>query len=219
MSKFAQGLKLGAAIAALGVLAGCGASIGTIRKPLQNTPLKAPVTVVTGWVDDHAIDSPDTINEEMHQSAKLALSKTDVTALVQAGVSAGLQKHGITPTFVIAPTPYNQRFDMSPPPQLNQVKEGSVLVVGVRPELLCVASALERRNGTTDLSKLYPCSVVAIDVSVLHHAADGTVDPPLVWRETFKRDTTVRSRCRSVEACTQEGMDILMKTLKANNLF
>ena len=170
------------------------------------------------WVDDYALDSPDSITDAMRESAKLALGKADLTPVLQAGVRAALEKQGITPSFVVAPTPYNARFDMSPPPQIKQVPSGSVLVVGLRPEMLCVTSALERIKGTTDPVLLHPCNLVAIDVSVVHHSADGTVDPPLVWRDTFKRATTGSSRCRSVEACTRDGMDSMLNTLRSNKL-
>ena len=202
-------------------LGGCGATLGSIQNPLQQTPVKAPVTVITGWTHAFDIDTPDTaLAEGMQQSAQTTLAALNPTLAVQQGMRAALEKQNLSPSMVVAPTVYNTRFDVGPPSEIKQVKSGSVLVVGVQPEMLCVNSVVESVRGTQDPLQLYPCTLAAVKVSVLHHTADGTVDPPLVWREVFKRDMLGSgARCRTLESCVRDGMEGLISTLRSNGLF
>jgi hypothetical protein len=200
-------------------LSACASTKGSVQNPYQNTPLQAPVTVIHGWQEGYSLDTPDTEDDSMRESALKALAKIDINANVRQAMQQALEKQGITPTFIDAPTPYNARFDATAPAEIAQVPAGSVLVVGVQPELVCVTSALESLKGTTEPTLLHPCGVVELQYSVLHYRADGSKEPPMVWRDTFKRSMTPQSHCRDVKSCTTGAVDSLLTRLRNIGLF
>jgi hypothetical protein len=206
-------------LACVALLSACAGTKGTLQNPHQNTPLQAPVTVIHGWKDGYDLDTPDTENEGMHLAAVAALSKVDINANVRQATQEALEKQGIKPSFIDAPTEYNPRFDVNAPPEIAQVAQGSVLVVGVRPEVLCVTSSIEKFKGTQDPNVLNACKVVQMQYSVQHYSANGSINPPMVWRDTFKRDISPQSRCHDVRSCTQGAVDGLLTRLRNIGLF
>lgn len=213
-------IRTAAALAVLFTLGACSSSKGTLQNPYQPTALQAPVTVIQGWNNDYSLDTPDTvIDPGMHLSAAAALARVDINASVRQALRNALERQHLAPAFIEAPTDYTPTFDVAPPGAIRQVERGSALVVGVKPEVLCVTSALERIRGTQDPTLRYPCSVVELKYSVQHYAADGSVSPPLVWRDTFTRSINPTSRCRDIASCTHGAVDALLNRLTALGLF